>query len=440
MKFYNRETELDQLETTFNLSGNTSQMTIITGRRRIGKTRLILKATENKPFLYFFISRKSEPLLCEEFTEEINKKLNTKIFGKIERFTDVFAFVIEQSRQKQLVLVIDEIQEFLRINPSVFSDLQRIWDQMKNKTHLHLIFCGSVYSMMKKIFEHSKEPLFGRADQRIYLQPFNPRVLTEIYQESNKQFQTKDFLAFYTITGGVPKYVEYFVDRKIFSFRKMINEIFSVNSIFLEEGKNVLIEEFGKEYTTYFSILALIASSKTSRSEIESILGKNVGGFLERLENEFEIIKKVKPVFSKPSGRVQKYFIDDHFLSFWFRFIYKYYSALEIGNFDYLKKIVFRDFGSYSGKFLEKYFKDKLALSGKYNIIGSYWEKGNQNEIDIVAINETEKTALIAEVKLNKERASLQALQQKAVRLLNHLNSFQIKYQIFSPEDMFEEI
>ena len=440
MKFYDREIELNQLKRTCTLTQNSSQMTFITGRRRIGKTRLVLKAVEDKPFLYFFVSRKTEPLLCEEYIEEIQKKLKIKVFGEIHSFKDIFELVMEQSRQKQFVLIIDEVQEFLRINPSVFGDIQNIWDRLKDETHLHLIFCGSVYSMMKKIFEHSKEPLFARATQKIYLQPFNIRILQQIYAEFNQQIDPKNYLAFYTITGGVAKYVEYFTDRRIFSLKKIINEIFQENSLFLDEGKSVLIEEFGKEYTTYFSILALIASSKTSRSEIESILGQNIGGYLDRLENQFEIIEKVKPIFSKPASRVQKYFISDNFLSFWFRFIYKYYSALEIKNFAYLKQIVFRDFNTYSGRFLEKYFKEKLAVSGKFNNIGSYWEKGNRNEIDIVALNEAERKALIAEVKLNKQKASLQNLHQKSVRLMNFLKDYQITFKLFSLDDMFEEI
>ncbi len=440
MKFYDREIELNQLNRTFTLTQNSSQMTFITGRRRIGKTRLVLKAVEDKPFLYFFVSRKTEPLLCEEYIEEIQKKLKIKVFGEIHSFKDIFELVMEQSRQKQFVLIIDEVQEFLRINPSVFGDIQNIWDRLKDETHLHLIFCGSVYSMMKKIFEHSKEPLFARATQKIYLQPFNIRILQQIYAEFNQQIDPKNYLAFYTITGGVAKYVEYFTDRRIFSLKKIIDEIFQENSLFLDEGKSVLIEEFGKEYTTYFSILALIASSKTSRSEIESILGQNIGGYLDRLENQFEIIEKVKPIFSKPASRVQKYFISDNFLSFWFRFIYKYYSALEIKNFAYLKQIVFRDFNTYSERFLEKYFKEKLALSGKFNNIGSYWEKGNRNEIDIVALNEAERKALIAEVKLNKQKASLQNLYQKSVRLMNFLKDYQITFKLFSLDDMFEEI
>ncbi|GAJ18084.1 unnamed protein product, partial [marine sediment metagenome] len=147
--------------------------------------------------------------------------------------------------------------------------------------------------------------------------------------------------------------------------------------------------------------LSLIASSKTSRTDIESILEKDIGGYLARLEKDYSIIKSVRPLLAKPNARVQKYFIEDNFLNFWFRFVYKYRNAIEIGNYKYVNDIVERDFITYSGHFLEKYFIEKLALTKQYSLIGNYWERRNKNEIDIVAINEKEKKVVIGEVKLN---------------------------------------
>ena len=181
----------------------------------------------------------------------------------------------------------------------------------------------------------------------------------------------------------------------------------------------------------------MIASAKTSRSDIESILEKNIGGYLDRLENDYQIIRSIRPLLSKPNGRVQKYLIEDNFLGFWFRFIYKYRSAIEIGNFAYVRSIVERDFNTFSGLYLEKYFRAKIALSGKYSQVGQYWEKRNQNELDIVAINDFEKTALIAEVKLNKNKISIDQLKFKSTGLMNKLPGYKITYAGFSPEDMF---
>ena len=216
----------------------------------------------------------------------------------------------------------------------------------------------------------------------------------------------------------------------------MLHEIFRENSLLLDEGMNLLVEEFGKDYTTYFSILSLIACSKTSRSEIESILGKNTGGYLERLENDYRIIQKVKPVLAKPGGKIQKYFINDNFLGFWFRFIYKNRAALEIGNYTYARSIAERDFESFSGPYLEKYFREKLALTGEYSLIGRYWEKGNQNEIDIVAVNDVDKKILIAEVKRNKSKISLANLEFKSGKILHAFHQYTFEYASLSMDDM----
>ena len=436
MKFYNRKNELRLLSQVNEQSKLSSRFTVIVGRRRVGKTRLILKSVENKKFLYFFVAKKNEKLLCEEFITEAKNKLDIAVFGKISKFKDLFALLMETARAQSFTLIIDEFQEFNTINPSIYSDMQNIWDRGKEQSKMNLIVSGSVYSLMKKIFENSKEPLFGRANQRINLKPFDIENLKNILKENYANYSAKDLLSFYIFTGGVPKYIEFFIDKKAFTYPKMLHAFFEENSYLIDEGKNMLVEEFGKEYTTYFSILSLIASSKTSRTDIESILEKNIGGYLDRLETEYSIIAKVRPVLSKPGGRILKFRIEDNFLNFWFRFVYKNRSAAEIGNFDYIKNIVDRDFDLYSGKFLEKYFVQQLAATKKYAVIGNYWEKGNKNEIDIVAINPLEKKVLVAEVKLNRDKISIPKLKEKAKKISQRLPDYHFEYKALSIEDV----
>lgn len=436
MEFYNRESELKLLEDTRKLSEKSGMMTVITGRRRIGKTTLAVKAFQRYPSLYFFVARKSEILLCREFIEEIESKFNRRVLGEFSNFARLFEYLLVQAQTEPFTLIIDEFQEFYQVNKSVYSEMQNLWDRYKETSRINLVLSGSVYSMMKKIFENEKEPLFGRANERLNLQPFNVSVIRSIVTTKMPDISKADLLAFYTITGGVAKYVELFADKGKFTFNQILSEIFRGNSLLIDEGKNILIEEFGKDYTIYFSILSLIASSKTSRSEIESILMRDIGGYLDRLENEYMIIRSIKPVLSKPGGRVQKYTINDNFLSFWFRFVYKYRSAVEIGNFKYVRQIVERDFDTYSGIFLEKYFREELALSGKYTRLGSYWERGNLNELDIVAIDDLHNKVLIAEVKMNKSRFRPNLLKDNAHNLINKLDGFEIEFKSLSLEDI----
>lgn len=257
------------------------------------------------------------------------------------------------------------------------------------------------------------------------------------YKDDNNPSHTKeDLLAFYLFTGGVAKYVDLLVHNQALSMPAMIDEMLAENALFLEEGKNVLIEEFGKDYGNYFSILSLIASGKASRVEIESILEMQTGGFLDRLEKEYGLIRKIRPVLAKPGSRSVKYRIEDNFSSFWFRFIYKHRSAVEAGNFGYVKEIIQRDYSTYSGKMLEKYFIQQLKLQKEYNLIGTYWERGNQNEIDIVAINDLEKKVLIAEVKRNKKNIQLEKLREKSAKLIQQLKGYRLEYRGYSLEDV----
>lgn len=436
MRFYNRKQELQKLHRVRDLAFKTAQLTFIVGRRRIGKTRLVLKAYANSPSIYLFVAKKNEALLCEEFLEEIKQHLELPIYGQIKSFSTVFEMLLEASKKRAFTLIIDEFQEFMNINPSLYSDMQRLWDTYKEESQINLVVCGSVYSMMSRIFEHAKEPLFGRATQRLHVQAFDSLTLKEILMDYNSNFTAEDLLTFYMLTGGVAKYVELLVQDNAFQKHLMIDSVMTENSLFLEEGKHVLIQEFGKEYGNYFSILSLIASGKTSRVEIESIMEMETGGYLSRLEKEYNIIKQVRPILAKPGSRKVKYKIKDQFLSFWFRFIYKYRSAVEAGNLDYIKKIITRDLNTYSGSVLEDYFTNQLITEGNYSLIGTYWEKRNHNEIDIVAVNDLNKTVLFAEVKRQKKNISLDQLKEKSGNLQKRFLGYSFVFKALSMEDM----
>ena len=130
--------------------------------------------------------------------------------------------MMELAVNKPFNLVIDEFQEFYNTNESVYSDMQNIWDQYRNRTRMNLVFSGSIYSLMQKNFQHSKEPLFGRADNIIKLSAFDLPTLKVIMHDYHACSINDDLLAFYTFTGGVPKYVEIFCDNGMLRVDEMI--------------------------------------------------------------------------------------------------------------------------------------------------------------------------------------------------------------------------
>lgn len=416
-----------------------AQFTVVTGRRRVGKTSLVWKAYEDEPILYFFVARKAESELCEDYRLEIESKLGIPTMGRVERFAEMFEYVMRLSVERPVTFFIDEFQEFFRVNKSVYSDMQRIWDIYSPKAHLNLVVCGSIYSMMTKIFKDRKEPLYNRQTRFMTVRPFTPVVLKEILAEYNPAHTSEDLLALYSFTGGVAKYVQLLMDAGATDKMKMLDRIVRADSVFLGEGKAVLIEEFGKDYGVYFSILSAIARGKTLRSEIESVVGREIGGYLTKLEKEYEVVCKRQPLFEKSATKNVRYSIEDNFFTFWFRFIHKYNYMLEIGNYDSLKAVIARDYETFSGLMLERWFKHALAGTHRYTRLGSWWDRKGENEIDIVAENELDGEAAFFEIKRKAGNIDMGELKGKAAAFLRTTGEFKgysISYKGLSMDDM----
>lgn len=441
MRFFDRKTEFEKLGEIEDLSHEVAQFTIITGRRRIGKTEMVKKFYENKTMLYFFVARKAEADLCDIFIDEMRVKLNIPMMdSKGMSFAAVFKFIMELSLTQHITLFIDEFQDFYRVNPSIYSDMQNIWDNYKNKARINLIVAGSVNTLMNKIFKNKKEPLFGRQTGTMHVRPFRPSVMKEIMSEYCPGYKKADLLALYTLTGGVAKYVELFIDRKKFTEKKMLDMYFERDSYFLPEGKNMLVDEFGKDYGIYFSILTLIAQGRNTRSELENALNiKELSGYLKNLTEEYGLISKMQPIYEKTTNKNVHYTIDDQFLKFWFRFVYKYTHVIEAGGNERLKTIAERDFTIVSGKSLESYFHEVLKETGCYTRLGYWHDRRGENEIDIVAEDEVDNKIEFIEVKRQSKNFDEEVLKTKSesfMKAVGAFNGYEINYRGLSIEDM----
>ena len=439
MKFYDREEEMAFLRETREQAGKVARFTVLTGRRRIGKTTLVREAYNDKPFVYFFVARKAEADLCEVYLEEINEKLGIPTLGSSRKFSDIFRYLMQLSVTQSFTLVIDEFQDFFRVNKAVFSEMQNIWDEFEKRSHINLVVCGSIYSLMQKIFKDKKEPLYGRYTGELKLKPFRPSVLKQIMADAKPGYSKEDLLALFTFTGGVAKYVNQLVDAGATDKDSMIRHIISPNSTFLNEGKNNLIEEFGKDYGTYFSILSCIARGKNTRSEIEDVIGKEVGGYLTNLEKEYELIGKRQPLFEQSANKNVRYELDDVFYSFWFRFIFKYSYIIEIENYGKLREIVERDYTTFSGLMLERYFHRVAMERGDYTRLGRWWDRRGENEIDMIGEDELADKATFYEIKRQKADISIGLLKKKAEMMLmatHEFKGYEIGYEGLSLEEM----
>ena len=445
MKFYNREKELAQLaEIRQRAFDNHSQMTVVTGRRRIGKTKLILKSCDDTPTVYLFVSRNNEATLCHQFSITVRQALGCYVPDGISSFVQLFEQIMVIGRTSSFNLIIDEFQEFFNINPAIFSGLQDVWDRYKDNTHVNFIASGSIHSLIHRIFLDYNEPLYGRCDAIIRLKPFSTSVMKQILRDYYPQYTNDDLLALFTITGGVPKYIELLMDRGAYTVNEMVSRVTEENSIFLEEGTILLSQEFGKKFGNYFSILSAIAAGRNTASEIAQAIGDaSTGGMLHRLEEDYEIVSKKRPVLSKERSQNVRYEISDNFLRFWFRYIARHQNLIQMGLNNKLYDLVIADYPTYSGLTLEIWFRQILKEERKYSDVGAWWNtaKGQhteQEEIDIVAIpvDDTEP-ALLAEVKRQRKNFRPEWFHEKVKHLQDKvLHNYKIETRLYTLDDM----
>ena len=436
MKFYDRTKELEALRKIEQLSATSAQMTVMTGRRRIGKTTLIKTAFTKIPFVYFFVGKKSETLLCAELAEIIRETLGEDL-GDFSSFPRLLGAILAIAKRRNFTLVFDEFQNIAYTRPSIFSDIQDVWDSNKGESHINLVICGSLYSKMKQIFEDKEEPLYGRATARFKIRPFDIATLKTILADHNPGYTAEDLLCLYMVTGGVAKYVEQLMTRGAVTKDGIIRDVFSLGSYFLGEGQEMLRDEFGKDYGNYFSILSALSSGETSRGDVKSYTGLEAGGYLDRLEKDYDIVSRRRPYLAGENTKNVEYVIADNFLNFWFRFIYRYRSAVEVGNLEWLQQKVLADYESYSGPILERFFRQVYAETGLYNTVTNYWrKKDGKDEIDLIAVNDTEKSIVIGEIKRNPDKIDLHVLEKKAVSIVAHHKKWSVSYIGLSMKDM----
>ena len=139
MKFYDREMELELLRQSEKQTERSAVFTVLTGRRRVGKTSLINKALESKNIAYLFVSKDSEAVLCQKFQQTIQEQLGIQVYGQIAHFRDLFEVIMKESMQRNFTVFFDEFQNLQKVNPAIFSEIQDLWDRYHRESHLHLV-------------------------------------------------------------------------------------------------------------------------------------------------------------------------------------------------------------------------------------------------------------------------------------------------------------
>lgn len=429
MKFYDRKTELEKLDKFENLANRNLFFIRVTGRRRIGKTLLISEYLKNTKAssLYFFVTKKKEKLLLDEYSTIIAERFEEYAGVGFNDFDDFFKFLFGLLKRKKVIVVFDEFQNFRYVNEAIFSILQKHIDLNKQQSKGLLLVIGSINSMMRKIFENADQPLYGRLNGSFLLRHFSLETIKEILLDHGLT-SNDDFLFFYSIFEGIPFYYNYISERDGYGKSREAlfkEDILDENSILLNEGKEILLEEFGKDYSTYFSILEAIACGATTVSRISDVSGitvNNLSRYISELMEDHELIERKVPFDAKKNNKMGRYYISDNFLDFWFRYIFKNKSRIEMLNRERMAVEILDDMPVFIGKKFEKFMMTHLIEMNRegrirFDRIGQYWDRG-ETEIDIVFINERGREIYFGECKLSPKRFRIDALEEKITRFL----------------------
>lgn len=394
--FVNRIDELEILEERYK-SGK-AEFIIIYGRRRIGKTALILKFLEDKEGIYLLARETSEIENLKRFSQKIAEYFNDLFllrnpFRSWDAFFEYLAKIDER-----IIVAIDEFPYIVKANPALPSILQEYWDTRLSNTKLFLIICGSAVSMMEKLLGY-KSPIYGRRTAQLRLKPLGFFQIRDFFPK----YDWENLIKVYGVLGGSPAYLLEFDDR--LSIEQNLMKYFRVDSILYQDALFILREEL-EDPRNYFAIIEAIAKGKSTLGEIVNETGLDrglVGKFLSVLR-EIDVVRREIPITESYKSRKGRYHINDFYFNFWFRFVYPNADLIESGNGKLLLDIVMKDFDQYLGYVFEEVAKQFLIELNKRNLlpfkflkIGKWWHKGE--EIDLVALNEREKIALFVEVK-----------------------------------------
>ncbi|WP_238380667.1 ATP-binding protein [Methanolobus vulcani] len=435
MEFYNREKELALMSL---LDKSKPSFLVITGKRRVGKTELIKQFSRDRKALYLFVdSNKSIDILMDEFDRMLREELDLPDYINVKKPESFLRFITSYDRD--IVIAIDEFQRFLKIYPSFITQLQRYWDMKADNCRVFLIVSGSSIGMIRKIFIEAQAPLFKRADNILTLRPFTVRETFDML-EGMGITDIQEKMNLYFLFGGTIYYYCLFEKYQCTGFLDALEKlVFSEFAPLKDEIRDILIEEFGKEHSTYYEIISAISQGKCSKSEISEmthVSSNSLSPYFYDLADLLGIVEYRIPVTDSPKkSKRGRYFLKDNFFRFYGRFIYPALSQYMGGKYDPIMENVLQEWQSYTGKLFEDIIRELLTeeIVSEYPEIGSWWNRRG-DEIDILAINHGKKKVLAVEIKnreltINDVRNIINSTREK-IKLIRGISGTDIKIGI----------
>ena len=418
--FIGREKELKSLQTIYEKAG--FGMTIIYGRRRVGKSFLIREFIKGKKTIFYTATKVGADRNLELFSKQVFDQLDpaysNATFSNIESIFDIITSKVSSTTEK-LILVIDELPYWAEKDEALLSVLQKYIDTQWLDKNMMLILCGSALSFMEKKVLSEKSPIFGRRDSQIKLDAFNYKDAALFVPN----YSPEEKAICYGVTGGVAKYLALFDSSKSLD-ENIIKLFFNTDGYLFDETKNLLTQEFS-DVTLVNNIIEQVASGETTLNNISSKIKEKESTVLYSLEKLIDVglVEKKKCITEEKNKKKTQYVLKDHMFKFWYQFIPKAISVIEMGQGQaYYEKVVKSGLHSFMGSVFEdmcRYYTLEHGILGEFDSfiteVGTWWgveqmtgtngEKYQQAaDIDVVGISTIDKTAVIGECKFKNEK------------------------------------
>lgn len=418
--FKDRDHELRMIKDC--LSSDKFEFIITYGRRRVGKTELILHATQNLSVIYYLCRRSRN---VENFKEQCEKVVPEAGMIRAD-YESLFTFLMD----KVDVIIIDEFPEMIQEDKGVLNTFQYIIDIILKDSNLKLFLLGSSVSIMKNQVLSSPSPLYGRRTSSLNLRPFRFHELKEFYPKASLE----EIIEIHGFSGGIP----YYLNQITIPFWDWMKTELLQQRFIRDEGQFLLRYEFFNS-GRYFSILEAIAFGKNKLNEIaqySKIPVTSLPQYVNNLE-EVEFIHREVPITDRPTSKKGQHVLIDNFMRFYFRFIYPNLESLDrrIMNVSDIRE----QYSDYMGKIFEEVvlqfliaFRNQLnELDGiktkiepdylNFTKIGRWWWE--EEEIDLVAFNPNSDKAMLIECKWREK------VKGNAIAAKLYLKTPQIRYK-----------
>lgn len=409
-KFIGRKAQLRELEERYHSPG--FQMTVIYGRRRIGKSTLIKEFIKNKRAVYYTATKaginKNIELWGKQALAVLAPEMNTLSFQTIN---DLLDFLGKHSERERMVIVIDELPYLADADKSVLSVLQNYIDNHWMHGQMFLILCGSSVSFMENEVLSEKSPIFGRRTSQIKLDAFD-------YLESAEfvpAYSYDEKAVCFGVTGGVAKYLSMLDDAKSLD-ENIIQLFFRKTGYLYEEPNNLLTQEF-RNVATYNDIISAIASGANKVNEIADKAHVEQSVAVHALQNLIAtgIVLKEKAVTDEANKKKVQYILKDSMFKFWYQFVPDGMGAIELDRGEiFYQNVVKPKISEFMGSVFEqicRHYTLICGVTGKLDYfvttVGRWWGthpgKRLTTDIDIVGLDKIAKKAVLGECKYRKE-------------------------------------